>query len=113
MSVITMKDGRVLNGIIRERTDRTLALQTMTELTTIERAEIQSQSESAQSLMPEGLLATMNESEVRDLVGYLASPGQVPMFATADNIGTFFDGKDLSGWEGNLEEMRRTRDLEW
>ena len=35
------------------------------------------------------------------LAGYLASPRQVPLLATPDNVQTFFNGKDLSGWDGD------------
>jgi putative heme-binding domain-containing protein len=78
MSVLTMKDGRVLNGIIRDRTDRTLTLQTMTERSTIERTEIAEQHESPQSLMPEGLLESLGDQQRRDLIAYLMG-GQVPL----------------------------------
>jgi hypothetical protein len=29
--------------------------------------------------MPEGLFDKLNREEIRDLIGYLASPGQVPL----------------------------------
>jgi hypothetical protein len=51
--------------------------------------------------MPEGLLQALSNGEVRDLVAYLKSPGQVPMAATPENALAFFNGKDLAGWDGN------------
>jgi cytochrome c553 len=33
--------------------------------------------------MPDGLLAKLSDQDVRDLVAYLASPGQVPLPAAA------------------------------
>src|SRR5438067_6457678 len=59
MSVVTLKDGRVLNGLISSKTDRTLTLKTMTEILTVERAEVESMEESSLSLMPEGLLEAL------------------------------------------------------
>ena len=38
---------------------------------------------------------------MRSLVAYLQSPAQVPMLATADNAKDFFNGKDLTGWDGD------------
>ena len=35
-------------------------------------------------------------------MAYLASPAQVPMLATADNVKDFFNGRDLTGWQGNM-----------
>ena len=34
-------------------------------------------------MMPEGLLAGLNDQEVRDLLYYLARPGQVPLPTSA------------------------------
>lgn len=79
MSIATLKDGRVLNGIVIANTPRTITLQTMTESVTIERAEITSLDQSTLSLMPEGLLEAFNQTQVRDLIAYLMHPGQVPL----------------------------------
>ena len=56
---------------------------------------------SEQSMMPEDLWTPLDEHEVRSLVAYLASPGQVPLLATPDNVSGFFNTRDLSGWEGD------------
>ncbi len=79
MTVAKMKDGRVLNGFVAARTERTLTLKTMTETATLERAEIASLEESALSIMPEGLLEALDAAQVRDLIAYLMSPSQVPL----------------------------------
>jgi putative heme-binding domain-containing protein len=78
MTVIEMKDGRTLNGLVAAKTDRTITLKTMTETVALERSEIESRKESPLSLMPEGLLETLSEPEVRDLVAYLMNKTQVP-----------------------------------
>jgi putative heme-binding domain-containing protein len=78
MTVVELKDGRTLNGLVASRTERTVTLKTMTETVTIERAQIEGLHESSLSLMPEGLLETLSEKEVRDLIAYLRHPVQVP-----------------------------------
>jgi putative membrane-bound dehydrogenase-like protein len=83
MSVITLKDGRVLNGVITSKTDRTLTIQLPTEKLTLERSEVTEARESALSLMPDGLLEAMNEQQARDLIAYLMSPGQVALPVTS------------------------------
>ncbi len=79
MSVINLKDGRVLNGFIIARTDRTITLRTMTEKQAIEKDQIASTQELSQSLMPEGLLLAFSPTQVRDLFAYLMHKSQVPL----------------------------------
>ena len=78
MTVVEMKDDRTLNGLIAAKTDRTITLKTQTETVTLERADIQSMRESSLSLMPEGLLEGLSETQVRDLIAYLIHRTQVP-----------------------------------
>jgi putative membrane-bound dehydrogenase-like protein len=79
MVVVAMKDGRVLNGLVRSQATRTLTLQTQTEALVLDRAEIETLQPSPLSLMPEGLLAPLSETEVRDLLAYLMHRIQVPL----------------------------------
>jgi putative membrane-bound dehydrogenase-like protein len=79
MTIVNMKDGRVLNGFITTKTDKTLTLRTMTEKLTLERAEIASMQELTQSMMPEGLLQALSAPQVRDLFSYLMYSTQVPL----------------------------------
>jgi len=52
MSIVDLKDGRTLNGLIAAKTDRTITLKTMTETVTLERSGIERIRDSALSLMP-------------------------------------------------------------
>ncbi len=79
MVVVAMNDGRVLNGMVKARSDRTLTLQTQTEAITLDRSEIEGLKPSSASLMPDGLLDTLKPEEIRDLIGYLSHPTQVPL----------------------------------
>src|SRR5207248_1241720 len=55
------------------------------------------------SMMPEDQLKPFTDHEVRSLIAYLQSPGQVPMLATPENAKDFFNGKDLTGWDGDVK----------
>ena len=52
------------------------------------------------SMMPDDLLKPLTKEQIRCLIAYLQSPVQVPMLATAENVKDFFNGKDLTGWDG-------------
>ncbi len=104
-SNIETKDGRSITGIVTKQDDKTITVVTANETLVMPRNEIASQKLSELSMMPEGLLQPLSDQEVRDLVYYLSRPGQVPMAASADvpaNPATFFDGKDLANWEGDM-----------
>jgi putative heme-binding domain-containing protein len=79
MSVVTLKSGRVLTGIVMEPAEKTLAVRTQTEKIKLDRDEIDRIQPTAQSLMPDGLLAALNDEQVRDLFAYLMGRDQVPL----------------------------------
>ncbi|MDB6023941.1 MAG: putative rane-bound dehydrogenase domain protein [Verrucomicrobiales bacterium] len=79
MAVVTLKDERVLNGIITAQTDRTITLQSSGEQSVLERSEIVEIKNSALSLMPEGLLEGLEDEQIANLSSYLMSPQQVPL----------------------------------
>ena len=79
LNVVTMKDGRVLSGVLGPRGGRTLSLRTMTETLTLEKTEVAETRELPVSMMPEGLLNALAPEQVRDLIAYLMHPSQVPL----------------------------------
>ncbi len=79
MTSVTTSDGRTVSGIVKEENDKVLVLQTATQAVRIAKSDIEERSRSNQSLMPDGLLQTLSDREVRDLIGYLAGPDQVPL----------------------------------
>jgi len=99
--VVATKDGRVLTGIIRGEDKDAITLVTANETLTIPKPEVEDRKPSEQSMMPEGLWATLNDHEIRSLVAYLASPTQVPILATKENLPSLFNGRDLLGWDGD------------
>jgi putative membrane-bound dehydrogenase-like protein len=98
--VVATTDGRVLTGIIRVEDKDAVTLVTANETLTLPKAEIEARKPSESSMMPDDLLKPLSDHETRSLIAYLASPSQIPMLATPDNAGSFFNGRDLTGWEG-------------
>ncbi|MBI3838901.1 MAG: DUF1080 domain-containing protein [Planctomycetia bacterium] len=101
-SVIVTSDVRVITGIVRQQDADALSVQTANELITVPRGEIDEIQLSRQSMMPDDQLKPFSDAEVRALVAYLAGSAQVPMLATADNVKSFFSGRDLAGWQGDM-----------
>ena len=79
MRIVVLNDGRILNGVVVAKTDRTITLKSQTTTLTIDRQDIDEMTDSNVSLMPEGLLESLPESQVCDLVAYLMHPSQVPL----------------------------------
>jgi putative membrane-bound dehydrogenase-like protein len=79
MSLLTLKDGRVLTGVLGEANARSLTLRTPAEPLTLDRRDIARQEISPVSMMPEGLLQAFSPEQVRDLLAYLMYPTQVPL----------------------------------
>jgi len=100
---IATLDDRVITGIVKEETKAALTVVTATETVTVPVADIASRKPSELSMMPDDILKTTNEAEFKALVGYLRHVAQVPMLATPDNAKDFFNGKDLTGWDGDKD----------
>jgi putative membrane-bound dehydrogenase-like protein len=79
MTVLALKDGRILNGVVLEETDRTLTLQSPTEKVTVEKDQIEERKLTELSPMPEGQLEMLSPEQVRNLFAYLHHPSQVPL----------------------------------
>ena len=79
MSIVATKAGRILTGQVVESTPNRLTLQTATERVILARDDVEEVNESPLSMMPEGQLERLTKDEVRDLIGYLATPKQVPL----------------------------------
>lgn len=79
MTIITLKNGRILSGLIKEENDKTLTLQTQNEAVRLDKSDIEERQRSQQSMMPDGLLVPLSPAEVRDLIAYVSGTGQVPL----------------------------------
>jgi len=74
-----LEDGRAITGVISAADERTLTVQTAQATVVLDRRDVAEQSVQQQSLMPDGLLSKLSDTDVRDLIGYLSSPDQVPL----------------------------------
>lgn len=79
MSIVSLADGRVLNGLVTSRDDRTLTLVTPADLHVLSLEDVADVKVTPQSPMPEGLLDHLSADAVRDLIAYLMQPSQVPL----------------------------------
>ncbi|HEX4607098.1 MAG TPA: PVC-type heme-binding CxxCH protein [Urbifossiella sp.] len=71
MSVVRTADGRVVTGIVVERTAARVVVQTATERVTLAPDDVEGVTDSPLSLMPEGQLDALRREDVRDLIAYL------------------------------------------
>jgi putative membrane-bound dehydrogenase-like protein len=101
VTLLTLKNGRVLTGIVRAETPAALTVVTANETLTVPANDVEERAPSATSMMPDDLLKPLNEGQIRALVAYLRHSAQVPLLATPDNAGELFNGTDLGGWDGD------------
>lgn len=71
VTVLELESGRVIQGIVVEETPLALTVQTPNERIAVPKDQIEARSGANVSMMPEGLLDRLNETELRDLVAYL------------------------------------------
>ncbi len=81
LTTITTRDGRTLAGNVAAEDEQQVTLRMVGQEQTVAKADIASREKSAISLMPEGLLKTLSNDEVRDLIAYLRTTAQVPLAA--------------------------------
>lgn len=78
-STIEMKDDRVLTGIVKNQDQNAVTVATANETLVLPRKDIGSMQQSELSMMPEGLLDTLPDQEVRDLIYYLRQAAQASL----------------------------------
>jgi putative heme-binding domain-containing protein len=79
LTCITTRSGRTVCGIVKEENEKIVVLQTPNEIVRVPLNDIEERIRVAQSMMPEGLLNDRSDSDVRDLLAYLASGSQVAL----------------------------------
>ena len=72
-------DDRTITGILKRQDEKTVTMVTPNETITLPRKEITSMQESKLSLMPEGLLDSLSDEDVSDLIFYLGRSRQYPL----------------------------------
>ena len=79
MHLFVTTGGRVITGLLAAENETALTIQTLNERIVLPVEEIEERSLSPVSMMPEGQLQKLSNTEVRDLIAYLGSRGQVPL----------------------------------
>ena len=125
MRAVELSDGRLISGLVRGETDSTLTISTPTERFVLDRSTIEHQEQAGISMMPEGLFAAYQDSDVRDLIAYLASPVQVLPSNTDGGLkqrvaavaglteGEALKVVELTGGETQVQDMRPFKADDW
>lgn len=71
VSVIALKSGRVINGVVVSETANTLTIQTDKEEMVVAVADIEERTRTTKSLMPDGQLDALTTDQVRDLIAFV------------------------------------------
>ncbi|MBM3976012.1 MAG: DUF1080 domain-containing protein, partial [Planctomycetes bacterium] len=100
-TVLELRDGRILAGIVKPSSPEAVTLQNEAGTTLVAREDIAVQRPSTVSTMPDGLLDSLSSEEIRDLVGYLQGDAQAPRRMLAFQSAEFFDGLTLRNWVGD------------
>jgi putative heme-binding domain-containing protein len=72
LNLITKKDGSVISGMIERESDTALVVRTVTETISVPKNQVANRQVVEQSLMPPGLLDTISEREVVELLMFLS-----------------------------------------
>jgi putative heme-binding domain-containing protein len=81
---VSLKDGRVLTGVVRQVGDKVRVGDTKGVLTIVDRREVEEMTPSSVSTMPEGLPKQLGAERMRDLMTFLLTP---PPHMPRDNPG--------------------------
>jgi putative membrane-bound dehydrogenase-like protein len=98
---LDLTDGRSLIGIVKEENKATLTLVMANETLTIPVKDIDKRTPSELSMMPDDLTKPLTEGQLKNLFAYLKHTQQVLPLADAENAKEFFNGKDLTNWDGD------------
>jgi len=100
---LDLTDGRSLIGIVKEENARTVTLAMANETLTIPVKDIDKRTPSPLSMMPDDLTKPLTETQLKNLFAYLKHTQQVLPLMNADNAKEFFNGKDLTNWDGDKD----------
>jgi putative heme-binding domain-containing protein len=98
---LDLTDGRSLIGIVKEENKATLTLVTANETLIIPVKDVDKRTPSELSMMPDDLTKPLTEAQLKNLFAYLKHTQQVLPLADAENAKEFFNGKDLTNWDGD------------
>ncbi len=103
--VVLTVDGRVISGVLAGEDEHALTIKTATETIVLPLADIEEDGRelSEISIMPEDQLKQFTPEETVSLFAYLRGDAQTPLLARLDNGAALFNGRDLTGWSGEME----------
>ena len=84
MTIVLLKNGQVLNGLVVSKNEKTLTLQTQTDKRVIGLGDVDELRPTTLSPMPDGLLDNLSPRQIRSLFDYLKQPAQVPLPENAE-----------------------------
>lgn len=71
ISVIALKSGRIITGVVVAETPNTVTVQTEKDKLVFGISDIEERVRTGRSLMPDGLLDSLNKEQVRDLIAFV------------------------------------------
>jgi putative heme-binding domain-containing protein len=87
LTTVLTNDGRLLSGFMIQQDDRWLVMRTQDARVRLPLKQVEELATSNVSMMPEGMLHSFTDAQVRDLLVYLASAQQVPLPESTDPEG--------------------------
>ena len=85
LRTLLTEDGRLLSGFVVRQTDSDVVFRTQDTHIRLPMNEVEAIRTSNNSMMPEGMLRTFTDEQLRDLLVYLAGSSQVPISQTSDD----------------------------
>ncbi len=79
MTVLDLKNGRSVSGLVKSETEKTVTMQTQNEVVLVNKTDIDERKKSSQSMMPDGLFVLLSDADIRDLIAYLGGAEQVAL----------------------------------
>ena len=83
VTIVKLKDGRTVSGMVTNRTSATMTLGGLGDPVTVSLGDVSATELAPYSLMPEGLLESLDTVQRRNLIAYLMGEEQVPLPAPA------------------------------
>jgi len=85
LTILVTEDGRLLSGFVVRQTDSDVVFRTQDARIRLSMKDVETIRTSNNSMMPEGMLRTFTDKQVRDLLVYLAGASQVPIPQSSDD----------------------------
>ena len=80
MVVVTTRDGRTYVGNVAKETERQLTLRLVgQDAVVVNKSDIQTREVNQASMMPTGLLETLTDKEITELIAYMRTQAQVEL----------------------------------